>query len=98
MKKSQEIISPACQKRSSNLPGTVRVYSIYIGDNIGDSPVPSSKNFDKLKRALLGKKNQHRLHLYSKSDLNGQYEFFRLFLIMQANREKPWCPCGITLL
>lgn len=33
--------------------------------------------FSEIKKSLYAKKNQHRLHLFSKSDLNGQYEFFQ---------------------
>jgi len=33
--------------------------------------------FSEIKESLYEKKNRHRLHLFSKSDLNGQYEFFK---------------------
>lgn len=50
------------------------------------------KNFGKLKRALLGKKNQHRLHLFSKSDLNGQYEFFKAVFNYASKQGKTLVP------
>jgi len=33
--------------------------------------------FSEIKKSLYEKKNRHRLHLFSRSDLNGQYEFFK---------------------
>lgn len=50
------------------------------------------KNFEKLKRALLGKNNQHRLHLFSKSDLNGQYEFFKAVFNYAGRQGKTLVP------
>jgi len=50
------------------------------------------KNFAKLKRALFGKNNQHRLHLFSKSDLNGQYEFFKAVFNYAGRQGKTLVP------
>jgi hypothetical protein len=50
------------------------------------------KSFRRLKSVLFEKNNRHRLNLFSKSDLNGQYEFFKAVFNYAGRQGKTLVP------